>query len=107
MKSITRPKSEEDRNVNSVSKIKKYKRKIQKFAYIKYPVKLGFNDGSGKDENYITDSDEKVVVHGWGDCCRTGGIQEKNIALVIVKLLNQYHPKFQVPYFVEEVAKDV
>ncbi len=47
---------------------------------IKYPVKIGFSDGSGKDENRITDANDNVLVRGWGDCCKIGGIEEKNVA---------------------------
>lgn len=60
---------------------------------IEYPVKIGFNDKSGRDENCITDSNNNVIVSGWGDCCRVGGIQEKRFAVMIVKLLNEHKPK--------------
>ena len=60
---------------------------------VKYPVKIGFKDGSGADENWITDSNDVSLVHGWGDCCRIGGIQDKNVAETIVRILNQRKPK--------------
>lgn len=60
---------------------------------ISYPVKIGFSDRSGREENWITDSEDKVLVSGWGDCCKVGGIQQRNVANVIVRLLNQHRPK--------------
>ena len=68
----------------------------EKRKLIKYPVKIGFEDGSGKKENWITDSEDKVLVHGWGDCCKLGGIQQKNVAKYIVKLLNKEKPKIML-----------
>lgn len=59
---------------------------------IEYPVKIGFSDGSGKDENYITDNKDNVIVRGWGECCQIGGIKEKRFAKIIVKLLNAHKP---------------
>ena len=59
---------------------------------IKYPVKLGFKDGSGKEENWITDQNENVLIHGWGDCCKIGGIQRKDIANILINLLNKKKP---------------
>lgn len=59
---------------------------------ITYPVKIGFKDGSGKDQNYITDKNDNVIVGGWGDCCQIGGIQEKRFAKIILKLLNLHKP---------------
>lgn len=64
---------------------------------IKYPVKLGFSDNSGKDENWITDANGTVICGGWGDCCKTGGIQHKHVALAIVRLLNKHKPRIYIP----------
>ena len=60
---------------------------------VKYPVKIGFKDESGKDEFWITDKNDQPLVCGWGDCCRIGGIQEKIVADVIVALLNEHRPE--------------
>jgi len=57
-----------------------------------YPVKLGFLDQSGQDENWITDKNENVLVRGWGDCCKCGGIQRKDIANILIDLLNKEKP---------------
>lgn len=70
---------------------------------IKYPVKIGFDDKSGRDENWITDDNDNVLVNGWGDCCRIGGIQEKKVAKMIVKLLNEHKP---IMYFKKEKKGD-
>ena len=71
----------------------------KKYRYVRYPVKLGFSDGSGKDENEITDAGDGVVVHVWGDCCKVGGIQDDNIGKMLVNLLNTHRPKFRVSYW--------
>ena len=60
---------------------------------IKYPIKLGFKDRSGMDENYITDSNDNVLVRGFGDCCRSGGIKDRHIAISIIELFNKNKPK--------------
>lgn len=57
---------------------------------IKYPVKIGYSDKSGKNENIITDSNNNAIVYGQGDCCKIGGIQDRKIALLLVKLLNKH-----------------
>lgn len=71
----------------------------KKYRLVKYPVKIGYNDKSGRDENIITDASNETIVGGWGDCCGIGGIQEKNIAKIIVKLLNEHRPQFKVSYY--------
>ena len=72
---------------------------------IKYPVKLGYNDNSGKDENIITDANDNTVVYGWGDCCRIGGIQQQNVALAIIRCLNECKPNMYLEVIVDEGAK--
>jgi len=71
----------------------------RKLGTVKYPVKLGYFDKSGKDQNIITDANDRQVVGGNGDCCGVGGIDERNIALALIKALNKARPKFKVSYF--------
>lgn len=68
----------------------------RKKELITYPVKLGFLDGSGKDENWITDSQERSLVNGQGDCCMIGGIQQRSIALAIISVLNRHRPRIYI-----------
>ena len=63
---------------------------------IRYPVKIGFGDGSGKKENFLADARDKCFVHGWGDCCQVGGIQDKSVAKAIVKVLNEKKPRIYI-----------
>lgn len=74
----------------------------KRYKMVKYPVKLGYNDNSGKDENVVTDENNNCVVGGWGDCCGIGGIQNRNVALAIIKVLNEVKPRFKVSYYEEE-----
>ncbi len=75
---------------------------MKKKITVRYPLKIGYNDESGIDENVITDKNDNVVVHGWGDCCKVGGIQDRNIAQAIVKTLNKHKPPFYVHYYCED-----
>ena len=59
---------------------------------VKYPVKIGYKDGSGIEENIISDAKDEVLVRGHGDCCGIGGIHNKEVAEAIVKLFNKYKP---------------
>lgn len=72
---------------------------LKKYGKVKYPVKLGYSDKSGREENQITDANDRCIVGGFGDCCKIGGIQERKIALTIIKILNKVQPNFKVPYF--------
>jgi hypothetical protein len=78
----------------------------KQYCDVTYPVKIGLSDGSGVDENWISDANGNSVVHGWGDCCKIGGIQEKEIAEAIVKSLNKTKPRFKVSFYVYEEKKE-
>lgn len=66
--------------------------------YYKYPVKIGFKDGSGAEDFYIADANDESLVHGQGDCCKLGGIRNKAFAEIIVKMLNKERPKIRIEY---------
>lgn len=73
-----------------------------KWRDIVYPVKIGFNDGSGMDEFWITDKLDTVLIHGQGDCCKIGGIQDKITADAIVSCMNKLKPKFKISYYARD-----
>lgn len=60
---------------------------------IKYPLKLGYDDKSGREENIISDANNETVVAGWGDCCGIGGIRNPAVARAIIKALNEKKPR--------------
>ena len=74
-------------------------------AKVVYPVKIGFSDGSGVDENIITDRLNRCLVRGWGDCCHIGGIQDKRVAVVIVQTLNRIRPVLWVKIIIRKPMK--
>ena len=64
--------------------------------FVEYPVKIGYSDKSGSDENIITDAKDRTLVSGWGDCCHMGGIRDRQIADAIVKMFNRSKPVLKV-----------
>lgn len=63
---------------------------------IKYPVKIGYKDGSGQTEFVITDANDVSLVAGQGDCCMVGGIQDVAVAIAIIDSLNKVKPKIEI-----------
>lgn len=68
---------------------------------VKYPVKIGYSDKSGTEENVITDANDNTVVWGYNEYSldSSGGINKPGIARAIVKSLNETKPIFYVTQY--------
>jgi len=64
-----------------------------KKVMVKYPVKLGYNDKSGRDSLAISDKNSNTVVFGNSDDL---GIASEGAAKAIIKALNATKPRFYV-----------
>jgi hypothetical protein len=69
---------------------------VTKYRWITYPVKLGYEDKSGRDKFIITDAKDIPIIHGQGDCCEIGGIQDKRTALVIIEAMNKARIRYKL-----------